>query len=199
MGLYLAMVGSAFATTLIGMDIDQVARDAELIFEGRVINSETRQDSNSGIVSTYVTFAIADIIKGDYPSDTLELKFMGGEFNGEITAISGLTIPSLDEQGIYFVEALDRDLVNPLLGWSQGHFLISEDNGDRVVTTTDSKPVLDVQPVAAIPASIKKPQALIEGKNDVAAGVNVDQAALSANRGLSVDEFKSRIRALLNN
>ncbi|MEQ8953848.1 MAG: hypothetical protein RL120_06900 [Gammaproteobacteria bacterium] len=189
----------AEATTLFGMDIDQVARDAELVFEGRVINSETRQDPNSGIVSTYITFSIVDVIKGDYNGSSLELRFMGGSFNGEITEVSGLTIPGLGEEGIYFVEALDRNLVNPLLGWSQGHFIIEEDGGERLIRTTDLNPVVDVQPVSRIPASIKKSQALIEGKSDVAAGVSVDYSQLSTASGLSVSEFKARIRALIEN
>ncbi|GIT23007.1 MAG: hypothetical protein CM1200mP40_26890 [Gammaproteobacteria bacterium] len=44
------------ATTILGMDIDKVANDAELIFEGEVILHETRQNSNTGIIHTYVTF-----------------------------------------------------------------------------------------------------------------------------------------------
>ncbi len=197
--LMAVLVHPAHGTTIMGMDIDRVAQDAEFIFEGRVINSETRQDSNTGIVSTYVTFSVIEVIKGDYDGDTLELRFMGGTFNGEVTEVSGLTLPLLDEEGIYFVESLNRNLVNPLLGWSQGHFIIQEDNGQRLIRTTDMKPVTDVQPVSNIPPVIKKPQLLIEGKSEVAAGVSVDRSALTTADGLTVGEFKSRIRALIGN
>ena len=73
--LCLFAFSSASATTVLGLDIDKVVADAEFVFEGAVINSETRQDSNSGIISTYVTFQINDIIKGDYSGDSIELKF----------------------------------------------------------------------------------------------------------------------------
>ena len=131
---------TGLATTILGMDIDKVAKDAEFVFEGEVILQETRQDSNSGIVNTYVTFAIVDVLKGDYSANTIELKFAGGTFNDQIVEVSGLVIPKEGEQGIYFVESTSRNLLNPLLGWSQGHFLIHEELGERSMRTVDQKP-----------------------------------------------------------
>ncbi|NQV70078.1 MAG: hypothetical protein HQ498_08640 [Pseudohongiella sp.] len=195
--LFLSM--SANATSIIGMDIDQVAQQAEFIFEGEVIHSETRQDSGSGIISSYVTFSVNDVVKGDYNADSIELKFMGGAFNGQVVQVSGLRIPQLGEQGIYFVESTSRDLINPLLGWSQGHFIIVEDNGVRRISTVDNKPVTEVESVTAIPAAIKKPLAVIEGNTDVAAGVMTESSPIMIRRALTVDEFKLRIVEILEN
>ena len=190
---------SGIATTILGMDIDKLVKDAEFVFEGEVILHETRQDSNSGIVNTYVTFKINDVLKGDYSSDLIELKFAGGTFNNQVVEVSGLVIPKDGEQGIYFVESTSRNLLNPLLGWSQGHFLIQEVLGERRMRTIDQKPVIQIQAVSSIPPSIKKPQALIEGNGDVAAGVNVDISELPTERGLTVDEFKDSILELIEN
>ena len=190
---------SGIATTILGLDIDKLVKDAEFVFEGEVILHETRQDSNSGIVNTYVTFKINDVLKGDYSSDLIELKFAGGTFNNQVVEVSGLVIPKDGEQGIYFVESTSRNLLNPLLGWSQGHFLIQEVLGERRMRTIDQKPVIQIQAVSSIPPSIKKPQALIEGNGDVAAGVNVDISELPTERGLTVDEFKDSILELIEN
>lgn len=197
--LLLLVFSSASATTILGMDIDKVAADAEFVFEGAVINSETRQDSNSGIISTYVTLQINDIIKGDYAGNAVELKFMGGVFNGQIVEVSGMRIPEMNEQGIYFVESMSRDLINPLIGWSQGHFIITDDNGTRRVSTAGSQPVLEVQAVASIPSSIKKPLSVVEGNTDIAAGVMTETSPLMIQRAMTVEEFKSRITDLLEN
>lgn len=197
--LFCSYTAYSTATTLLGMDIDKVAQEAELVFEGEVLLREARQDSNSGIISTYVTFAIHDVLVGDYSADTIELKFAGGMINGEVVEISGLTIPKDNEQGIYFVESTSRDLLNPILGWSQGHFIISEEDGERIVSTLERQPVISVQAVSAIPPAIKKPQALIEGDGEVAAGVIVDSNPLSIERALTVEEFKTRILDLLEN
>jgi hypothetical protein len=189
----------AAATTLLGMDIDQVAAYAELIFEGEVIQRVVRRNDSNGLINTYVTFSILDVIKGNYSADTLELRFTGGSLNGEIVEVSGLVIPGEAEQGVYFVESLDRALLNPILGWSQGHFLIVEEAGERRVTTLEAEAVTSVQAVSTIPSTIKLPQAIIEGKNEVAAGVSTDASELSLGRALTVDQFKSRIRSLLEN
>lgn len=187
------------ATTIVGMDIDEVTLDAELIFEGEVILHESRQNSSSGIISTYVTFNIIEVIKGDYSAESIELKFMGGSFNGQIVEVSGLQIPAEGEQGIYFVESVSRDLVNPLLGWSQGHYIIVDESGERTVNTADRKPVTDVQPMADVPAAIRAPQPLLQGQNEAAAGVVTSNSALRIERALSVEEFKVRIREIIEN
>ncbi len=197
--LCLFVFSSASATTILEMDIDKVAADAEFVFEGAVINSETRQDSNSGIISTYVTFQINDIVKGDYSGNSVELKFMGGVFNGQIVEVSGMRIPEMDEQGIYFVESMSRDLINPLIGWSQGHFIIVDDNGTRRISTAGNQPVLEVEAVSSIPSSIKKPLSVVEGNTDTAAGVMTESSPLMIERALTVEEFKSRITDLLAN
>ena len=197
--LCLFAFSSASATTVLGLDIDKVVADAEFVFEGAVINSETRQDSNSGIISTYVTFQINDIIKGDYSGDSIELKFMGGVFNGKIVQVSGMRIPEMAEQGVYFVESMSRDLINPLIGWSQGHFIIHDDNGTRRISTTGNQPVIEVEAVSAIPRSIKKPQSVVEGNTDIAAGVMTETSPIMIERALTVEDFKSRIADLLIN
>ena len=189
----------ASATTILEMDIDKVAADAEFVFEGSVINSETRQDSSSGIISTYVTFQINDIIKGDYSGESVELKFMGGAFNGQIVQVSGMRVPEMNEQGIYFVESMSRDLINPLIGWSQGHFIIVDDNGTRRVSAAGNQPVLDVEAVSSIPSSIKKPLSIAEGNTDIAAGVMTQTSSIMVERALTVEQFKSRIADLLAN
>ena len=51
--VFVAYATGTNATTILGMDIDKVANDAELIFEGEVILHETRQNSNTGIIHTY--------------------------------------------------------------------------------------------------------------------------------------------------
>ncbi|MEX2469207.1 MAG: hypothetical protein WD396_05570 [Pseudohongiellaceae bacterium] len=190
--------GAALATTIRGMSIDEVANQAELIFEGVVLTHAVQRESGSGLIHTYVTFSVADVIKGNFSGDTLELRFTGGEYNGEIVEVSGLSIPPVGEAGIYFVESATRALLNPLLGWSQGHYVIVEENGERQVNTASREPVLEVRAMADIPVSIRRPQPLIEGKSDAAGGVITDSSALSIERPLTVEQFKTRIRALVD-
>jgi len=184
------------ATTLLGMDIDEVARDAELVFEGEVILRESRRDNGTGNISTHVTFAVMDVIAGDYSGDSLELKFLGGVFEGRIMEVSGNRIPQIGEHGIYFVESTSRDLINPLLGWSQGHFLIYDDAGTSRMATATEAPVIDIQSTRGLAAAIKKPQTLVDGSGDPANGVVTSENSRNA---LTVPDFKSRIRRIIEN
>ena len=104
------------ATTILGMDIDAVAQGAELVFEGQVIQHNT-QENAAGMLVTYVTFEVRDVVKGSFSEQFLELKFTGGTLNGQVMEVSGLRMPALDEEGISFVDSIRRDLINPLIGW----------------------------------------------------------------------------------
>ena len=190
--------GLALATTIRGMDIDEVASRAELIFEGTVQQHAIQRDISSGLIYTYVTFRVIDVIKGNLPGESLELRFTGGEHEGEIVEVSGMSIPPVGEEGIYFVESTTDALLNPLLGWSQGHYVIVEEDGERRINTAARTPVLEIQAVTDIPASIRRPQPLIEGKSEAATGVITDSSTLSVERALTVEQFKSRIRELLD-
>lgn len=195
--LWLSLTASVGATTLVSMSIDQISNDAELIFEGEVLVRETRRDTSNNLIYTYVTFAVRDVIKGSYGGSELELRFTGGSIDDEIVEISGLTLPGEGEQGIYFVESISRNLLNPLLGWSQGHYLIHEENGERHVSTLEEEHVTAVQPVTNVPAVVRRAPRLIEGQTDAADGIVSTPAALNANEALTVDQFKEAIRSLL--
>ena len=195
----LANSKSLFATTVLKMDIDQIAIKAELVFEGEVLLRESRREPNSGIINTYVTFSILDVIKGSYGANTIELKFTGGSIGNEVVEVNGLLIPAEGEQGIYFVESINRNLITPLIGWSQGHFIVQEENGRRIVYTVDNKPVTDIQSVASIPPTIKKLSSAIKSDSDVATGVLVgeNQEVITLEEPLLVEELKSRVLEMI--
>ena len=195
----LANSKSLFATTVLKMDIDQIAIKAELVFEGEVLLRESRREPNSGIINTYVTFSILDVIKGSYGANTIELKFTGGSIGNEVVKVNGLLIPVEGEQGIYFVESINRNLITPLIGWSQGHFIVQEENGRRIVYTVDNRPVTDIQSVSSIPPAIKKMSSVIKSDSDVAAGVIVgkNQEVITLEEPLLVEELKSRVLEMI--
>jgi len=186
------------ATTILCMDIHAVAQGAELVFEGQVIQHNT-QENAAGMVVTYVTFEVRDVVKGSFSEQFLELKFTGGTLNGQVMEVSGLRMPALDEEGIYFVESISRDLINPLIGWSQGHYIINADEGERRISTVDRMPVTEVLPTGTIPRAIKRPLTIIDGDSDPATGIVTEASPLLIDRAMTVEDFKARIRTLVEN
>jgi len=138
-------INFSYATSIQGMNVEQALSASEFVFEGQVIKTEPGQDKVTGLIKTLVTFKITDTIKGKVTSPVISLSFLGGRFGNEVLEVEDMHIPELGEKGIYFVESLNRNQVNPLTGWSQGHFLVLTDqNGVDRISTVDRKPVVTV-------------------------------------------------------
>lgn len=182
------------ASTVLQMSFGEVVNRSELVFEGRVTGLESRRIVD-GSIHTFVTFQITEIVKGQFPSDSIELRFLGGHIGSQGLSVSDLKMPEMDEIGIYFVETLRDFQINPLVGWAQGHYLIDDlGNGETVVTTANHDPIVSlyITEGASNPAS----QGVLS--KGVAKGVNVRSGFVNkANQGLSAEQFKASIRELV--
>ena len=178
----------AGASSIRRMDMDEIASRAELVFEGRVIARRVVHVPNSRTLRTEVTFEVDEVIKGNLDSNRVTLSFLGGVADGVALRVSDLLIPELGEQGIYFVESLSRPLVNPLVGWHQGHYLIDHEQGtDRaMVRTRDGKPIFGLEPARGYGIS----------RGGGAAGVEV-RPRKPLEMPMTPDDFKGRIRGML--
>jgi len=145
------------ATSIRQFSIDELLDKSELVFEGRVLGS--RQVTRGEMIYTYVQFEIIDLIKGGYPGSELELRFLGGTNDKFSLSVAESVIPAPNESGVYFIESTAANLVNPILGWSQGHFLVEYDgNGTARVTTNQHDPVTAVsEPTARSAAAARNP------------------------------------------
>lgn len=140
---FLLSSGHAYTSTVLQVDMDDLIAQAKLIFEGEVISQQSRWNDNHSGIYTLITFRVDEVVKGEYNETTLSLQFSGGIVGNEGMNVSSMVYPALNEQGVYFVEDPDRDLVNPLVGWSQGHFLIEQDaDGEQRILSASHRPVL---------------------------------------------------------
>lgn len=133
--LLLLFAGQAHATTVLQVGMDELAKQSEFVFEGEVRSKSVRPSAVDGRVCTYFIFSIKDVIKGDYAKPEIELCFAGGTLNGLTMQVSEMTMPTVGETGVYFVDTLGNEPMHPLLGWHQGHFLVKKDSAqiNRVV------------------------------------------------------------------
>ena len=182
----------AHASTVLEMSFMEVLTHAQLVFEGRVSAVESRREDD-GMIYTFVRFEVLEVLKGEYAGSTLELRFLGGTVGTARLEVTDMLVPQVAERGIYFVESLSAPQVNPLVGWSQGHFLIEPQAGGAAgVLTATHEPVLavDAAPVTA---------ALNTFSKGVAKGVVVQESlsAQAASRPLTAEEFKRYVRALV--
>lgn len=133
--LSLLISTQVLATTVLKVEMNELAQNAELVFEGKVLSKQVRASKSNGRPCTYFIFSVIDVIKGAYDQPEIELCFAGGTLNGLTMKVSDMTMPTVGETGIYFVDALGKEPIHPLLGWSQGHYLVKKDGAqiERVV------------------------------------------------------------------
>ena len=187
---------NAVASTLLQMNFGEVVEGAELIFEGRVLAVEPRQQPGE-MIKTWVRFVVIDVVKGDFPEDEIELGFLGGRVGDRQMEVTDMAIPEIGETGFYFVETLLEAQVNPLLGWDQGRYLIeTQPGGDTVVTTAGHDPVLALEVDTPAAANSQAMNILETGRAD---GVVVQSFGTASflSQPMSAEGFKTSILSVL--
>jgi hypothetical protein len=176
---------NARASTILELSFADVVETAELIFEGRVTAVQASEDSDG--IHTWVSFEVLDVIKGEYSPATLELRYLGGRVGRRQLQITEMVLPLPGERGFYFVESLQEKMVHPLVGWSQGHYIIERTrNGAAYVSSSMRRPILSIDgaPQKSDPDTFSK---------GVAKGVTVMEMNLPDN-AMTVDGFKAAVR-----
>jgi hypothetical protein len=182
--LTLTTPARAASVRLVGFD--ELVRSSALVFHGRVTGTRSRLlPGHQGIV-TDVEFTVIEVFKGE-PVARLSLSFAGGAVDGVGMHVHGLDRPVEGEEGVYFVEQLDRPQVNPLYGWDQGRYRVRA-NADGVprVFASSGAPVLSAWP-AASPARVRLSPGVPLGVT-----VGTEDVALKA---LPLADFGASIRA----
>ncbi len=177
------------ATSVREVSLQEMLAQAELIFEGEVIDVAVQEPPDRRPL-TRIRFQVLDIIKGRFEHPTITLDFLGGKIGGKRLAVTDMEYPALGEHGIYFVESLSRRQVHPLYGWSQGHFVTYADESGRLrIQTADGQPVtgLEFEPAASFPRPSR----------GIAKGILTRRDAL-ANEALPLEDFKQQLRLHLD-
>lgn len=176
------LAAPARATTVRSLDVGELAAQAGLVFEGRVLARESRAGAR-GAIRTCVAFEVLDVVKGPAIATPYELCFAGGASGRRAVRVDGMRYPEPGEHGIYFVADPRGGRVNPLLGWDQGRFLV-QGGAAPFVATADGAPVADV---ARDPAPAPGPS------RGVARGARIARPGEGA---LTPAAFKARVREL---
>lgn len=201
-GLLLAFVfyaSNAFGTTVAELHFSEVVAKSELVFEGRVTEVEARQ-TGPRMIKTLVTFEIVDVIKGQISDTQITLHFTGGRVGQRQLRIADMQIPEVGESGFYFVESLQNNLVHPLVGWSQGHFLINRQNArsgsQTVLPTVETASGRPVTELASRPDAGSVDTLPLLAPGAAARGVQLRESG-QPQQVLTVDAFKSRVRDIV--
>jgi hypothetical protein len=178
--LPLALIGFALvritATTVIPPTFEQLVQQAELIFQGTVtdVKSIWEGEGAQRHIDTYVTFQVADSVKGDAGS-SYTIRMLGGTVGDETMMVTDSPKFSVGDREILFVEH-NFDQFVPLVGISHGRFHVQSDKetGRDIVVNAEGEPVRDVTKLGR------------------------EEESVSAANAISVAEFKSEIHAQMS-
>ena len=192
--IYLLASRVAFASTVLDVDMDVLLGTAALVMEAEIISREARWNQDQTYITTYVTFKVKDVIKGKRPSTMITLAFAGGTVGNISLKVEGMVYPGVGEKGIYFFENPGQRLVNPMVGWSQGHFLLEMDSsGVERILTEGGAPVIAVEAVSSqTPKFANRVNAPFS--RAVARGIRTGKASDKIAAALSKSQFKGLLR-----
>lgn len=118
----LLSTGRAGATTLVQMDLEDLADKAELVFVGTALRSEVALSLDGKSPFTFVTFEVLDELKGRAQGRELTLRFHGGPVSPEeVVVVHGMPEFTIGETYLLFVRDNGRS-ASALLGWRQGQY-----------------------------------------------------------------------------
>ncbi len=125
--------GLAWGTTFIAKDFDKLVAEAEEIFVGTVIATESRK-LPSGAIVTDVTFSSLRVLKGGEGTGETILRVLGGTVGSETLKLAGVPRFELGVTYLVFSKGNGK-VIFPVVGGDQGLFQIKRDptTGDELV------------------------------------------------------------------
>ena len=151
--LYIFLMLSVFnalpaaATSMLPISLEQLATRADLIFYGRVISNEVKNDVQSGQIATFTDFEIIDLVKGK-AGNTHTIKQIGGFDRNSNTRLMVRGVPKFivgQEYVVFLPKKSSLGFCSPL-GLHQGSFPVTSENNEKVISNGRN---LAAQPVAA--------------------------------------------------
>lgn len=149
--LGMLLPGWASATTLLAIGFGDAVERAETVVEAEVRSVRTEWPKGQPHPHTWVELSTLAVLAGSAP-ETIRLRFVGGKAGDRRVDVAESPIPVQGERGVFFIESLDRPMLNPLFGWKQGLLRLRKDaTGEWRVFTADGDAVigLDVRAKAA--------------------------------------------------
>lgn len=189
LSLFLIISFGARATSVLQHDMKEVAQLSGLVFQGQVSGLKSYRESN-GTIYTEVNFDIHEVIKGNYPSSSITLRYLGGTVDGMTMNVIDSDIPDFGQLGIYFVAKGHENLMHPLSGWGQGHYVLKKTSAGTRVFSSSGRAITHISQASP---KFKKAQKYALSSHE-ASGLLFSEKSRYA---ITPKDFKLKIRTLI--
>lgn len=126
LALLVCLAGTpAVATTVVPLYLDQIVDAAAVAFEGTCIATRSSRDPQTGVVATFTTFRVDDVLKGNV-GVTHTIKQLGGEIPEENVRQRVLGVPHFapEQRYVVFLPPASASGFSSPIGLAQGRFFI---------------------------------------------------------------------------
>jgi len=133
---------TAGATTLVRMNLDELAKAAQIVARVRCVSSEARWDR--GEIWTFTTFEALETLKGSVPRQ-ITVRLIGGRVSHLKSTVDGVPRFAPGEEVYLFLEPTSLGELS-VTSWVQGTFRVRRDPASRqefVTQDTGSVTVFD--------------------------------------------------------
>jgi hypothetical protein len=152
----LLLSASPRATIVIAPSFEELVREADVVFEGEVIDTTSRITVEGGAetIVTDVSFRVGRMLKGT-SGPVMVLEFLGGVVGDRGFRVDGVPTFARGDRDVIFADTSQR-LVSPLVRVMHGRLRITKDGpaGQESVRQFDGRPLRDV---AAFGSAEKQP------------------------------------------
>jgi hypothetical protein len=124
-GIILLLSVSSSASVVIALDKADLARDADAIIWGKVIQSESFWDESGKGILTKIDITVDRVLKGGINVKILTIVQRGGTIDGYRQIVFGQAQFFIGEEVIVFLEQKENEYV--VKGMAQGKFSIQKD------------------------------------------------------------------------
>jgi hypothetical protein len=124
----------AHAASVVPLYLEELVDASAVAFEGTCISNRTQVDPDTGLVVTYTTFTVRDVLKGS-AAMTHVIKQIGGSLPGESVQYSVPGVPKFaeGEEYVVFLAGVSSLGFSSPIGLQQGRFHLKRDGGQRTV------------------------------------------------------------------
>jgi hypothetical protein len=168
----------ARAMSVLPLSLEEIVTAAQIAFEGTCTANFTGRDAQTGLVVTYTTFDVHDVLKGGARATHI-IKQVGGYAGADGYHLQGVPGFAVGQDYVVFLYGVSSAGFSSPVGLSQGQFVLRPGaDGPEVSNGRDFREMLSGSAVQHIP------QATLSRLQNAAGGL----------RHLGLDEFKELVR-----
>lgn len=203
--LFLAAAsGTAFATSVVRMDVKNLAKRSSLVFAGTVAAIEKHALADDSMAYTFVTFEDLDVLAGAFAGRTLTLRFDGGELSdGRVVVVPGMPEFKEGERVVLFADGGNGAVPCPITGWEQGHLRVVDDptTGEPALADAQGREILGIEKGRFVKDGGERPgesgAEFVDRPSDTAdvPAVDVDRPAVPG-RALALEELRAAVNEI---